>query len=72
MKIYAIIDTALSETLGTLFYFEKEKTFIAELAENLDEWTPRPPMLSAECRKTLRSPSCARTAAYSAFSVTIR
>ena len=39
MKAYAIVDTALNRTLGTLLYFEKEKTFIAELESDLDEWT---------------------------------
>ncbi len=39
MKTYEITDTERSESLGMLLYFEKEKTFIAELKEGLDEWT---------------------------------
>ena len=39
MRIFAIMDTERAENLGTLLYYEKEKTFIVELKNDLDEWT---------------------------------
>ena len=39
MKAYEITDSERSEAVGVLLYFEKEKTFIAELKDTLDEWT---------------------------------
>ena len=39
MKAYEITDSERSEDIGVLLYFEKEKTFIAELKDTLDEWT---------------------------------
>ena len=37
MKIFEIIDNGFE--VGVLLYYEKEKTFIIELKEELDEWT---------------------------------
>ena len=39
MKLYELIDEELNRSLGMLLYFEKEKTFLIELKDNLDEWT---------------------------------
>ena len=39
MRIYEIIDDDNSLSVGTLLYYEKEKAFIIELVEGLDEWT---------------------------------
>ncbi len=39
MKIYEINDKELKRNVGCLLYFEKEKSYVIELAENLDEWT---------------------------------
>lgn len=39
MKIYEMIDDENKAFVGVLLYYEKEKTFICELPENLDEWT---------------------------------
>ena len=39
MKIYEIMDDYNKMRVGTLLYYEKEKTCIAELPEYLDEWT---------------------------------
>ncbi|MCR4998911.1 MAG: DUF2442 domain-containing protein [Lachnospiraceae bacterium] len=39
MKAYDIYDRYLERSLGTLLYYEKSKTFIIELMEDLDEWT---------------------------------
>ncbi len=36
MRIYELID---SETIGVLLYYEKDKTFIIELVDSLDEWS---------------------------------
>ena len=38
MKIYEIYDEESSLSIGTLLYYEKEKTFIIELMDYLDEW----------------------------------
>jgi len=39
MKIYEIYDEENSLSIGTLLYYSKEKTFIIELQDYLDEWT---------------------------------
>lgn len=39
MRIFEIIDEENSLIIGTLLYYEKEKSFIIELVEGLDEWT---------------------------------
>jgi len=39
MKVYDIFDKELQSSVGTLLYYEKEKAFIIELEEWLDEWT---------------------------------
>jgi hypothetical protein len=39
MKIYEIIDEEINISIGVLLYYEKERTFIIELQEKLDEWT---------------------------------
>ena len=39
MRIYEIIDEENNASVGILLYYEKEKTFICELKDGLDEWT---------------------------------
>ena len=39
MRIYDIYDEENEMSIGTLLYYEKEKTFLIELPEYLDEWT---------------------------------
>ena len=39
MKIFEIIEEDNGLSIGVLLYYEKEKTFIIELREGLDEWT---------------------------------
>ena len=39
MKIFEINDEADNLFIGNLLYYEKEKTFIIELSDELDEWT---------------------------------
>ena len=39
MKTYEITDIERREAIGMLLYYEREKTFIAELKDDLDEWT---------------------------------
>lgn len=39
MKIFEIMDEENNDTIGTLIYYEKAKTFIIELEETLDEWS---------------------------------
>jgi len=39
MKVYEIIDGEEQLSIGCLLYFEKERSCIVELQENLDEWT---------------------------------
>ena len=39
MKYYDIFDNENGYSVGTLLYFEREKVFIVELADGLDEWT---------------------------------
>ncbi len=38
MRIYEIIDKEYNHSAGCLLYFEKEKSFIIELQDYLDEW----------------------------------
>ena len=38
MKIYEIHDEETKSFIGTLLYYEKEKSFIIELTDSLDEW----------------------------------
>ncbi len=52
MRIFAIMDTERAENLGTLLYYEKEKTFIVELKKDLDEWTA-PLMFSGYVKKNV-------------------
>ena len=39
MKIYEIMDTENKTVVGVLLYFEKDRSFVIELKEDLDEWT---------------------------------
>lgn len=39
MKAYEILDDDNKISLGVLLYYVKEKSFVIELQENLDEWT---------------------------------
>jgi hypothetical protein len=39
MKAYEILETDTTEVLGILLYYEKQKAFLIELNETLDEWT---------------------------------
>lgn len=39
MKIFELFDNDLDRAVGTLLFYEKEKTFIVELMDDLDEWT---------------------------------
>ncbi|MBQ1472858.1 MAG: hypothetical protein IIZ31_03620, partial [Lachnospiraceae bacterium] len=39
MKAYDIYDQELERSLGTLLYYEKSKTFVVEVMDDLDEWT---------------------------------
>ena len=50
MKIYDIFDQENRISVGTLLYFEKEKSFIIELSETLDEWNA-PLLFSALIKK---------------------
>ena len=50
MKSYDIFDNERHISIGTLLYFDKEKTFIAELDDGLDEWDA-PLMLSGFVKK---------------------
>ena len=47
MKVYAIRDGEGDFPVGVLLYFEKEKSFVVELREELDEWTA--PLLFSAC-----------------------
>ena len=38
MKIYEILDEETKTLVGTLLYYEKERSFVIELADSLDEW----------------------------------
>lgn len=49
MKIFELIDSEIHISIGCLLYFEKEKSFIIELQDNLTEWTA--PLLFAEAVK---------------------
>lgn len=50
MKIYEICDEENEMSVGTLLYFEKEKSYIIELQDDLDEWTA-PLLLSSFVKK---------------------
>lgn len=39
MKIYEILDDENTISIGVLLYYEKQRAFIIELQENLDEWS---------------------------------
>ena len=39
MRIFKLFDEDNSRYVGTLLYYEREKTFICELEDDLDEWT---------------------------------
>ena len=39
MKIYEIFDEENKLSIGVLLYYEKQRSFIIELRDNLDEWT---------------------------------
>lgn len=39
MKSFEIYDEINKKTLGVLLYYEKDHTFVAELKEDVDEWT---------------------------------
>lgn len=49
MKIFELIDGEVHISIGCLLYYEKEKSFIIELQDNLTEWTA--PLLFAEAVK---------------------
>lgn len=49
MKIFELIDNEAHISIGCLLYYEKEKSFIIELQDNLTEWTA--PLLFAEAVK---------------------
>lgn len=49
MKAYEIYDDENKIFLGVLLYYEKDKSFVIELQENLDEWTA--PLLLASYAK---------------------
>ncbi len=50
MKCFDIYDQENGISVGTLLYYEREKVFITELAEGLDEWTA-PLMFTAFVKK---------------------
>lgn len=50
MKIYEIYDRENDIEIGTLLYYEKEKAFIIELVDKIDEWTA-PLMLDGFVKK---------------------
>lgn len=52
MKIYEIYDEDNELSVGVLLYYEKEKSYIIELQENLDEWTA-PLLFTAYVRKRI-------------------
>ena len=39
MKIYEIFDDENKISIGVLLYYEKQRSFIIELQDNLDEWS---------------------------------
>lgn len=39
MKLFEVIDKELNREIGVLLYYEKQKVFLMELREDLDEWT---------------------------------
>ena len=50
MRIFDIFDEENSITIGTLLYYEKERSFIIELVDTLDEWTA-PLLLTSYVKK---------------------
>lgn len=52
MKIFKLYDNGLNMTLGHLLAFEKDKNFIVELKEKLDEWTA-PLLFTAYIKKAI-------------------
>lgn len=52
MKIFELIDDEANISVGCLLYYEKEKSFIIELQDDLTEWTA--PLLFAEAVKQNR------------------
>jgi hypothetical protein len=50
MKTYEIYDRENDLSVGVLLYYEKEKSFIIELAPDLDEWTA-PLLLTAQVKR---------------------
>ena len=50
MKIYEILDEENRISIGVLLYYEKEKTFVIELKDDLDEWTA-PLLLASYVKK---------------------
>lgn len=50
MRIYEIIDEENTLSIGVLLYFEKEKSFIIELRDDLNEWTA-PLLLTSYVKK---------------------
>ncbi len=50
MRIFEIYDEENNTSLGTLLYYQREKTFLVELVDGLDEWTA-PFMFSTYARK---------------------
>ena len=52
MKIFEILDEENKISIGVLLYYEKEKTYIIELQDNLDEWNA-PLLLASYARKNV-------------------
>jgi hypothetical protein len=50
MKVFEIIDESPELLIGALLYYEKEKSFIIELCEGLDEWNA-PLLLTSYVKK---------------------
>ena len=50
MKIFEIIDEENKIQIGVLLYFEKDRSYVVELCEGLDEWTA-PLMFTAYVKK---------------------
>lgn len=56
MKIYEIYDAENEIEIGTLLYYEKEKAYVIELLDKLDEWTAPLLLTSFVKRKTYTIP----------------
>ncbi|WP_035793702.1 hypothetical protein [Butyrivibrio sp. AE3006] len=54
MKIYEIVDEGNNISIGVLLFYEKERTFIIELQEGLDEWTA-PLLLTSYVKKGIHT-----------------